>query len=198
MRTLTQMDAEILRRFAAPAGLGGGALSVALIVAEAAILVGPLLLVWLWMVGGITDRRAAVTAALAGFLALGVTGLISSQIDRPRPFVVGLAQNYLNHPIDSSLPSDHAALLFALSAGQAVRGRVGPGALLFVVGALVGAARVYLGAHYPTDILAGALVGLVAGVVVGRGPGVCLANGLTAFGEWVYDAPLRALRRRSR
>lgn len=192
------MDAEILRRFAAPAGLGGGALVVALILAEGAILIGPLTLVWLWVAGGVRDRRAAVTAALAGLIALGVAGFISSQVDRPRPFVVGLAQNYLNHPADSSLPSDHAALLFALSAGLALRGRVGPGALLFVVGALVGAARVFLGAHYPTDILAGALVGLVAGVVVGRGPGVRLADGLTTFGERIYDMPLRVLQRRFR
>lgn len=68
--------------------------------------------------------------------------------------------------------------------------------LVFVVGALVGAARDYLGAHNPTDILAGALVGVVAGLIVGRGLGVRLADGLAAFGERLYNAPLRALRRR--
>jgi undecaprenyl-diphosphatase len=192
------MDAEILRRLAAPAGLAGGELAVALILADAAILIGPIALGWLWVTGGGGDRRASATAALAGFLALGVAGFISSQIDRPRPFVVGLTQNYLDHPADSSLPSDHAALLFALSAGLALRGRAGTCVLLFVVGALVGGARVFLGAHDPTDILAGALVGLVAGVVVSRGPGVRLADGLTTLGERIYDAPVRALRRRFR
>ena len=91
-----------------------------------------------------------------------------------------MAQNYLDRPIASSPPSNHAALLFALSAGLAVRGRV------------------VLGARYPTDNLAGALGGLVAGLVVGRGPVVRLADGLTTFGEWVCDAPLRALQRRFR
>jgi hypothetical protein len=43
------MDADVLRRFAAPADLASGALLFALLLAEAAILLGPLTLVWLWI-----------------------------------------------------------------------------------------------------------------------------------------------------
>ena len=195
---LANFDAAILQRFAAPSDLDAGVLLCARFLAEVLILIGPLSLVWLWILGDLRDRRAAVAAALAGVLALGVAGLISSQIDRPRPFVVGLARNYLDHVADSSLPSDHAALLFALAAGLALRRRAGPAALLFFVGALVGAARVYLGAHYPSDIVAGGALGLASALVFALGVGARVADGLTSLGERIYNAPLQALRRRAR
>jgi undecaprenyl-diphosphatase len=76
---------------------------------------------------------------------------------------------------ESSLPSDHAVLFYALSAGMFfISGRTGVLAIVYTTLFLV-FPRVYLGIHYPTDILLGAAIGIV----------VCLLCNLTVFNEKV-------------
>lgn len=61
----------------------------------------------------------------------------------------------------SSFPSDHAVLFFALSTGLLfVSQRAGIFALAYT-SAFIAFPRIYLGLHYPTDILAGAIIGVV-------------------------------------
>jgi undecaprenyl-diphosphatase len=60
----------------------------------------------------------------------------------------------------SSFPSDHAALFFALATGVWCVWRKGGTALFLYVAAIICLPRIYLGIHYPTDVLAGAVLGL--------------------------------------
>lgn len=107
-------------------------------------------------------RFALLDAVAAGALGLGLVQVIGALHYRPRPFEAGLGSNLLNHLPENSFPSDHATLMFALAFGllfAAPLRRAG-----FVVLALalsVGWARVFLGAHYPSDILGGAALALL-------------------------------------
>lgn len=61
----------------------------------------------------------------------------------------------------SSLPSDHAVLFYALSAGMFyISKKVGVFALLYTT-LVIGLPRIYLGLHYPTDIIVGAFIGII-------------------------------------
>lgn len=62
----------------------------------------------------------------------------------------------------ASFPSGHMSALFAVSVMIWYRNRRW-GTVYFLLSALVGAARVYVGVHWPVDILAGSLVGLASG-----------------------------------
>jgi len=65
----------------------------------------------------------------------------------------------------SSFPSDHAVLFFALSTGMFyISRRVGIFALLYTT-LFVGLPRIYLGLHYPTDIIGGAFIGIVVALL---------------------------------
>lgn len=62
----------------------------------------------------------------------------------------------------SSFPSDHAALFYCLSAGMFyISKKVGVFAFIYTT-LLIGLPRIYLGLHYPTDILGGMLIGITA------------------------------------
>lgn len=111
-------------------------------------------------------RRAAVAALASAALAVLVAGLIAAIVDRSRPFVADPSAVHLfaAHAADSGFPSDHATAAFAIACAVMLRDRA-LGLPLLVLAALVSAGRVALGLHYPSDVLAGALLGALAAAV---------------------------------
>ncbi len=109
-------------------------------------------------------RMAAWRLILAVALAyLLVDGVIKPVIGRARPFdVVADARLIDQRPVTSSFPSGHtaAAVAGALAAGRLFP-RARPAWWLLAVG--IALSRVYVGAHWPTDVLAGAVLGLAVG-----------------------------------
>ncbi len=151
----------------------------------------------MWLAGTEADRSAAVAAAGAGLLALLFAAAISPLIDAPRPFVDGGAFNYLAHARDGSFPSDHATLAFALAAGLWARRPTRlPHAWIVLLGVAlaVGWARVFLGAHYPSDIAGGAVVGCIAvALSAGRAGRACLRR-VDGLGEGVRSVAIAGWR----
>jgi undecaprenyl-diphosphatase len=81
----------------------------------------------------------------------------------------------LSNEIGQSFPSGHAAFFFALATAVTLfNKKVHPersrrtGIWLFVGAFLISLARIYAGVHYPSDILAGAAVGVFSGWLVWR------------------------------
>lgn len=110
-------------------------------------------------------RRAAallLTATLGGLL---LSSTLKVAFNRPRPHVV----SHLSHVSSPSFPSGHSMLstVVYLTIGSILAGLVGRRALkLYFLGLalllsfLVGVSRIYVGVHYPTDVLAGWSAGL--------------------------------------
>lgn len=112
--------------------------------------------------------RMAWGLALAALL---VNGILKPAVDRERPFVRDPAVRLVGPaPSGPSFPSGHAASAVAGAYGLAFvwpRRR----ALLWTLAASIACSRLYLGVHYPTDVVAGALVGWAAArLATGRAP----------------------------
>jgi undecaprenyl-diphosphatase len=104
--------------------------------------------------------QAALAIGLAALLADSATKPL---ISRHRPFVSFSGFELLAKPQRSgSFPSTHAAAAFA---GAFALSRVFPEmrVAFWVLAALVAVARVYVGVHYPLDVIGGAVIGLAAG-----------------------------------
>ena len=126
--------------------------------------IAPALLVWLWVRRA--DQRhagllAVALAALAGQCANLLLGMVWFE---PRPFAAGIGHTLLAHAADNGFPSDHSTLMFALGTGLLLTGAArAAGAAVCVLGLGVAWARVYLGVHFPVDVLTGIPVGAAAG-----------------------------------
>src|SRR5437763_11416871 len=137
------------------------------------------------------ERRATVLwIAVACLLAYAVNLLIEQFVFEPRPFVTHKVHLLIQHAADSSFPSDHTAwsfavlgmLVFALLPVVLVvwRKRSNRDALhpmvffwpllltvlAFVIACSIGFARIFVGVHYPGDVLGGAVDGLLAASVI--------------------------------
>ncbi|OGX37785.1 MAG: hypothetical protein A3C53_00800 [Omnitrophica WOR_2 bacterium RIFCSPHIGHO2_02_FULL_68_15] len=110
-------------------------------------------------------RRRELWAAGAGVaLALIIAAVLKVAFHRPRPDEA-MAGLFVAHPgIGPSFPSGHATAAFALAALLSVGWRRWRG-LWWTLAAGVAWSRLYLGLHYPSDCVAGALLG--AGAVFG-------------------------------
>ncbi len=119
------------------------------------------------------ERRRAGAVILAALILvlIAVDLVLKPLVHRPRPFAV-LGMGVLTGPVPqgSSFPSGHATAAFAgavawiRTLAQGWRSRLVP--LLYA--ALVGWSRIYLGAHWPSDVLAGALLGALLGYLAER------------------------------
>jgi undecaprenyl-diphosphatase len=113
-------------------------------------------------------KLAAVSALGSAALALGINRLISSEIwDRKRPYLSHtIAHPWINSH-DPSFPSDHASASFAIAFAVLAFDRVAGGIFLFFA-LVISGGRLFVGAHYPSDVGAGLLIGLAAALVVTR------------------------------
>jgi undecaprenyl-diphosphatase len=106
-------------------------------------------------------RRGAVLATAAAALGLLINQPVAHAVARTRPYLAhpGHAHLLIGRSHDPSFPSDHATGAFALALGVWLYDRT-LGTILLVLAALLSFARVYVGTHYPGDVVAGALVGI--------------------------------------
>jgi membrane-associated phospholipid phosphatase len=110
------------------------------------------------------NREAWLVCALLGPFAIGLNYLVKLVVRRPRPDLGAALPPLGGAPSSLSFPSAHATSSFAVATAMT---RVEPiAALAFVLAVALSLGRPYLGMHYPSDVLAGALLGIGLGLVV--------------------------------
>ncbi|MFD9306156.1 bifunctional phosphatase PAP2/diacylglycerol kinase family protein [Streptomyces sp. NPDC060048] len=122
------------------------------------------------VLGSAGARKAAVRGLASLALASATINTVGKwSVRRPRPLLDGVpaVRQLTTQPRTTSFPSGHSASAFAFTAGVALESPVW-GAALAPVAASVAFSRVYTGVHYPSDVLAGAALGVAAGLVVRR------------------------------
>ena len=130
----------------------------------------------LWLILGTTralrknDVRFAVRFAVAmGFESALTNGPIKTIFDRRRPPAGAVTADPLpygmHRPITSSFPSGHATAGFTAAM---LLSRPGHRAPWFVVAAAVASSRVYVRMHFASDVIGGAVVGLILGRLLRR------------------------------
>jgi undecaprenyl-diphosphatase len=114
-----------------------------------------------------------INAFLCSFIAMALAGLVDLLIvlvwRRPRPFVshdlmISSIGN-LQTGRFSSFPSSHTYIVFAIATSVYLYGHKKLGTTLFLLAIFVAMGRIGTGLHYPSDTIAGAILGIISGII---------------------------------
>ncbi|MDM0073624.1 phosphatase PAP2 family protein [Variovorax sp. J2P1-59] len=113
-----------------------------------------------WVAWRCPSQRAYAmgTLAAAGVAAV-IAHALADAINLPRPFALGLSPSHITHGARGSLPSAHASVMFTVALIFSMRPALRvAGLAMFAIAVVTGWARVYVGVHFPFDIVAGLLL----------------------------------------
>ena len=134
----------------------------------------------------ISAVAGSVWAGGATLIALGVGQVIGGAIDRARPYeTMHNVHVLVDRTTDFSFPSDHATAVGAVAAGLLIANRRW-GVVATVLAVAMAFTCVYVGAHYPGDVIAG----LALGALVAGGGGLIAVPLLTRAGSRISTSRL--------
>lgn len=123
-------------------------------------------LVVYWFTRNHRNRMMVIQAVITFILAEILGKLAGLFYSHYQPFAVLQDVNQLvEHAIDNSFPSDHSILFFSICASFWLM-RKKEGWLWLVLAVFVGLSRVWVGVHYPVDVITGALFGFISALFV--------------------------------
>lgn len=111
-------------------------------------------------------RHSCVAAGLSFIIGLGFNQVILLFVQRVRPYDAGLSQLIVPPSADWSFPSDHATASMAIAAAFLIHKLPLRATAFGLLALIICWSRIFVGTHYVTDILGGALTGLAAAVLV--------------------------------
>ncbi|PKL67946.1 MAG: phosphatase PAP2 family protein [Methanobacteriales archaeon HGW-Methanobacteriales-1] len=118
----------------------------------------------LYVFGAQKGKQTAFLCIIALFIAFFASEILKFILARPRPYEVLSGARHLMDVAGYSLPSGHTTTAFAAFTVIGIKYRYLYIFLGFAV--LVAISRIYMGLHYPSDVLAGALLGIFCSLIV--------------------------------
>ena len=112
------------------------------------------------------NRHVLLAACFSFLLGLALNQLILLFVHRMRPYDAGITHLLIERSADPSFPSDHATATAAIAAAFLLHGMRKLGLWFLAAALLVIVSRVYIGTHYVSDVLGGALTGIFAAMLV--------------------------------
>ena len=122
----------------------------------------------LWVIDGKIKKEQAMHAFYAGLVSWAAATMIKSFVPTSRPFMTnGEIPLTLTIPVDGSFPSAHTAVAFAIAVSIYLHNK-GYGSIFLGTAIVIGIGRILSNVHYPTDVLGGVIIGIIASLVLKR------------------------------
>ncbi|WP_337264340.1 MULTISPECIES: undecaprenyl-diphosphate phosphatase [unclassified Serratia (in: enterobacteria)] len=173
-------------------------IDLATFIARDLIAIIPLLIIGLWFWGPQqqlnSQREVVAKATIALLFAMSASAAIGMLLPHERPFAVDVGYTFLAHAPNSSFPSNHGTAIFTFALAFLFWHRTWSGLLLLAVAVAIAWSRVFLGVHWPLDMVGGFLVGLVGCLfaqLLWNLFGEAIAHQLTRLYHFLFAFPIR-------
>src|SRR5690606_8694966 len=149
----------------------------------------------LWFGGRFAERRRALLFVFGICCAVTLSFMIGIAVPTSRPFLVPLGSALMEHRVSPSFPSNHGMVMFTLAWIFLLQRQAGKSAVVGMIGLLVAWSRVYLGIHWPSDMIGAFFLSFIPGylaLLYDR----WLGYSLTRFAVRIYEKliPFRTCR----
>lgn len=157
--TMQELNETLFLLLNAPENPNANVLLIAKFLAEQMVWIAPMSLLVGWLLGNVKIRKLMLEATASGLAGLLIAQAIGLVWNHPRPFALGLGHQLIPHVADASFPSDHLTLMWSIAFSFLLRQRPRlAGVALALLGLPMAWARIYLGVHFPMDMVGAALV----------------------------------------
>lgn len=119
----------------------------------------------LWLRGNNFTKTLLVKAFIFTVIALSISEIASYILNTPRPFVMHVGHTLIEHDATGSFPSNHMTIFSSIGFAFYFSVRRDIGKFLLAVAWLVAWSRIYVGVHFPIDMVGGFMIALVVNLI---------------------------------
>ena len=118
-----------------------------------------------WFKGNRETKTGIIKAFIFTAITLSISEILSAVLHTPRPFVIPLGQTLIEHAPTGSFPSNHMSIFSGIAFAYYFSHQRDFGRILLCVAWLVAWSRVYVGVHFPIDMLGAFIIALIVNFV---------------------------------
>ena len=151
--TLSELNLSLFSWINASPEASNTSIHFAIFIANGLLYCMILLFAWFWLRGNYDTKKQILKAFIFTSIAILISQCISHVYYHPRPFVMEVGRTLIYHAPNGSFPSDHMLIFSSIAFSYLFSAQRKLGISLLVMAWLVAWSRVYLGVHFPLDML---------------------------------------------
>jgi len=151
--TLSELNLSLFSWINASPEASNTSINFAIFIANDLLYCMILLFALFWLRGNYDTKKQILKAFLFTSIAILISQCISHVYYHPRPFVMDVGRTLIYHAPNGSFPSDHMLIFSSIAFSYLFSAQRKLGIFLLIMAWLVAWSRVYLGVHFPLDML---------------------------------------------
>lgn len=151
--TLSELNLSLFSWINASPEASNASINFAIFIANDLLYCMILLFAWFWLRGNYDTKKQILKAFIFTSIAILISQCISHVYYHPRPFVMEVGRTLIYHAPNGSFPSDHMLIFSSIAFSYLFSAQRKLGGFLLIMAWLVAWSRVYLGVHFPLDML---------------------------------------------
>ena len=151
--TLSELNLSLFSWINASPEASNTSINFAIFIANDLLYCMILLFAWFWLRGNYDTKKQILKAFIFTSIAILISQCISHVYYHPRPFVMEVGRTLIYHAPNGSFPSDHMLIFSSIAFSYLFSAQRKLGIFLLIMAWLVAWSRVYLGVHFPLDML---------------------------------------------